>query len=131
MNDSPRRRSTDRAPNSPTLVGAGATLTGSIACEGDLIVSGNIVGDGVVRGSCTLAVGARWEGRLQAREAVVAGEWLGEIEVAEKLEIRKSARIQGSVTARSIVVARGAQIDGDVAVTSGAAVVHFDEKRGA
>jgi cytoskeletal protein CcmA (bactofilin family) len=131
MNDSPRRRSTDRVANSPTLVGAGATLTGGIECEGDLIVSGNVVGDSVVRGSCTLVAGARWEGRLRAREAVIAGEWLGDIEVAEKLEIRKSARIRGSVAARNIAIARGAQIDGNVAVTSGAAVVHFDEKRGA
>jgi len=130
MNDSHRRRSTDRAPNSPTLIGAGATLTGNIDCEGDLIVSGNVVGDGVVRGSCTLAAGARWEGRLRTKEAVIAGEWLGDIEAAEKLEIRKTARIRGSVAAKSIAVARGAQIDGDVAVTSGAAVVHFDEKRG-
>lgn len=129
MNDTPRRRATDRTPSSPTLVGAGATITGSIVCEGDLIVSGNVTADSVVQGSFTLVEGARWEGRLQVKDAVIAGEWLGDIEVGEKLEIRKSARIRGSVTARSIAVAKGAQIDGDVAVTSGAAVVHFDEKR--
>ena len=49
--------------------------------------------------------------------------------VSEKLEIRKTARIRGSVRARTIAVAQGAVIDGDMAVTSGAPVVHFEEKR--
>ena len=60
---------------------------------------------------------------------MIAGEWYGEIVASEKLEIRKTARIHGSVTARSIAVAQGAVIEGEMAVTSGAPVVHYDEKR--
>ena len=53
----------------------------------------------------------------------------GDIVIAEKLEIRKTARIRGSVTARSIAVAQGALIDGAMSVTSGAPVVSYEEKR--
>ncbi len=129
MTDTPRRRLTDRGSSSPTFIGVGTTLTGSLQCNGDLIIGGNVVGDGIVHGACTLSESGRWEGRLQVKNAVIAGEWQGEIEVAEKLEIRKSARIRGAVTARSIAVAKGAVIDGEMSVTSGAPVVHYEEKR--
>lgn len=129
MSDSPRRRLTDRVSSSPTFIGVGTTLTGNLDCEGDLVVGGHVVGDSKVGGAFTLSEGGRWEGKLQVRTAIVAGEWVGEIVVSEKLEIRKSARIRGVVSARSIAVAQGALIDGEMAVTSGAPVVRYEEKR--
>jgi cytoskeletal protein CcmA (bactofilin family) len=53
----------------------------------------------------------------------------GTLVVAEKLEIRATARLRGALSARSIAVARGAVIEGEMAVTSGAPVVHYEEKR--
>lgn len=129
MADNPRRRATDKIASSPTFIGAGTTLTGNLNCEGDLIVGGIVIGDSKVRGAVTLSDGGRWEGRLQAANVVVAGEWHGEIIASEKLEIRKTARIHGAVTARSIAIAQGAVIEGEMAVTSGQPVIHYDEKR--
>jgi cytoskeletal protein CcmA (bactofilin family) len=82
-----------------------------------------------VRGSFTLSEGGRWEGRIRAANAVVAGEVEGTLNVAEKLEIRATARLRGALSARSIAVARGAVIEGEMAVTSGQPVVHYEEKR--
>ena len=128
MTDTPKRRATDRASGSPTFIGAGTTVTGNLDCQGDLIVGGTVLGDSTVRGTLTLSEGGRWEGRLKVTSAVVAGEWHGEITVSEKLEIRKTARIRGAVSARSIAVAQGAVIEGEMAVTSGQPVVHYEEK---
>jgi cytoskeletal protein CcmA (bactofilin family) len=129
MSDTPRRRSSDRVSSSPTFIGAGTTLTGNLDCQGDLIVGGIVVGDSKVQGSVTLSEGGRWDGRLTTKTAVIAGELHGEVVAHEKLEIRKTARIRGAVTARSIAIARGAVIEGEMAVTSGAPIVHYDEKR--
>jgi len=129
MSDTPRRRLTDKANGSPTFIGAGSIMTGDLQCQGDLVVAGNVTGDCICRGSFTLADGASWDGRLQANNAVIAGQVQGSLMIAEKIEIRKSARIRGSVSARSIAVAQGALIEGDLAVTSGAAVVRYEEKR--
>lgn len=129
MSDAPRRRLSDKVSATPTFVGVGTTLSGNLDCEGDLVVGGQVIGDSVVRGSFTLAEGARWEGRLHVKSAVIAGEWLGEIAASEKLEIRKSARIRGLVSARSIAVAQGALIEGEMQVTTGAPVVRYEEKR--
>ena len=129
MPDTLRRRLADRVSSSPTFVGIGTTFNGNLSCAGDLVVGGAVLGDGEVKGACTLSEGARWEGRMAVKSAVIAGEWLGEIVVEDKLEIRKTARIRGSVTARSIAVAQGAVIEGDMSVTSGTPIVRFEEKR--
>lgn len=129
MSEAPRRRLSDKVSATPTFIGVGTTLNGNLSCEGDLVVGGQVVGDCVVRGACTLAEGGRWEGRLQVASAVIAGEWLGEISASDKLEIRKTARIRGAVAARSIAVAQGAVIEGEMSVTSGAQVVRFEERR--
>jgi len=127
--EAPRRRLTDKVSGSPTFLGAGSIMTGDLQCQGDLVVAGSVTGDCICQGSFTLADGASWEGRLQANNAVIAGEVRGSLMIAEKIEIRKSARIRGSVSARSIAVAQGALIEGDLAVTSGASVVRYEEKR--
>ena len=107
MADTPRRRLADRVSSSPTFIGSGSRFTGDLECAGDLVVGGSVIGDGDVQGALTLSDGGRWEG-----------------------ELRASARIKGSLKARSIAVAKGAIIEGDMAVTSGSPVVHFEEKRG-
>jgi cytoskeletal protein CcmA (bactofilin family) len=129
MADTPRRRLADRVSSSPTFIGAGSKFTGNLECDSDLVVGGAVFGDGVVRSAFTLSDGGRWEGRIQSTNAVIAGEVQGSVVVNEKLEIRATARIHGSVQARVIAIAQGAVIDGDMAVTSGQPVVHYDEKR--
>jgi cytoskeletal protein CcmA (bactofilin family) len=129
MSDTPRRRLSDRSSSTPTFVGVGTELVGRLRCQGDLVVGGAVQADCEIGGSFTLSEGGVWEGRLEAANAVIAGQVVGEIVVAEKLEIRKTARIRGSVSARSIAVAKGALIDGAMSVTSGAPVVTYEEKR--
>jgi cytoskeletal protein CcmA (bactofilin family) len=129
MSENPRRRLTDRVSSSPTFIGAGSRLVGNLDCEGDLVVGGSVKGDSVTGGSFTLSEGGRWEGTIQSTNAVVAGEIEGSVTARDKLEIRKTARIRGAVSARSLAIAEGAVIEGDMAVTSDAPVVHYDEKR--
>lgn len=129
MSDMPRRRLADRVSSSPTFIGAGARFKGNLECDADLVVAGTVDGEGVVRGSLTLSPGGRWEGQVRAANAVIAGEVEGVVTVEEKLEIRKTARIRGAVAAPTIAIAQGAIVDGEMSATSGAAVIHYQEKR--
>ncbi len=129
MSDSPRRRIADRTSANATFIGSGTTLTGELQCDGDLVVAGTVNAHASVRGAFTLADTARWTGGVRANNAIVAGIVEGALLVAEKLEIRKTAQIRGSVQARSIAIAQGAVIEGEMSVTSGEAVVMFEERR--
>ena len=49
--------------------------------------------------------------------------------VADRLEVGSAAVIRGQVSAKSLAIARGAVIEGDIMVTSGEPIVQFEEKR--
>lgn len=131
MNDSQKRRLIDSLGESPTFIAEGVRVTGDLETPGPLVVCGTVRGDGRVQGTLRMSVTAQWEGEIHAQAAVVAGRITGRLVVEDKLEIGSSAVIRADVVARSIAVAKGAVIDGTVTVTSGAAVVEFEEKRAA
>jgi cytoskeletal protein CcmA (bactofilin family) len=129
MADTPKRRLLDQMGAAPTYVAAGSRVTGDFEVPGALVMCGQVRGDGDVKGALSVAAGARWEGEVHARSGVVAGIIVGAVRVDEKLEIRATAQIRGRVTARSLAIAKGAVIEGEVTVTSGEPIVNFEEKR--
>ena len=131
MNDLQKRRLIDSIGDSPTLVAEGVRITGDLETPGPLVVCGAIRGDGRVGGTLRMSVTAQWEGEIHAAAAVVAGRVTGRLVVENKLEIGSTAVVRADIVARSIAVAKGAVIDGAVTVTSGQAVIEFEEKRAA
>jgi cytoskeletal protein CcmA (bactofilin family) len=113
----------------PTVLSEGSQIIGDIIVPGGLVVSGQVRGDGQIGAALQIARGATWEGRVMAQCAVIAGTLTGELLVADKLELGASAVLRGRVTARTVAIARGAVLDGELNVTSGEPVVQFDEKR--
>ena len=130
MTDTPRRRIVDRSAATPTLLGYGTHFTGTMECAGDLVVAGSANGNVKVAGSITIADTGHWEGEIETQVAIIAGEIQGHIAVTDKLEIRRTARIRGTVRAKSIAIATGAVVDGEMAVTGNAPVIKFEERRG-
>ena len=129
MTESPRRRLIDQIGTSPTFVAEGCRLTGDLETPGALVVCGSIRGDGKVTGMLSMAAKSSWEGEVHAQSAVIAGRVTGKLVIEEKIEIGATAIIRADVVARSIAIAKGAVIEGDVTVTSGEPVVQFDERR--
>jgi len=129
MTDSPKRRLTDHIGGSPTFIAEGCRITGDIETPGALVVCGAIRGDGHVRGTLSMAATAEWEGEVRAERAVIAGKIIGRLSIEEKLEVGATAVLRARISARSIAIAKGAVIDGEVIVTSGQPVVSFEEKR--
>jgi cytoskeletal protein CcmA (bactofilin family) len=125
----PKRRLRDHHKGSPTVIATGTNLRGDIIAPGAVLMSGNIRGDGDIGGTLAISRGAHWEGHVQARDAIIAGALTGSIEVTQKLEVGAAAVIKGNVTARTLAIARGAVIEGEIQVTSGEPVVTFEEKR--
>jgi len=130
MADTQRRRLLDRLGATPTVLAEGSQVIGYLIIPGGLVVSGLVRGDGQIGAALQIARGASWEGRVMAQCAVVAGTLVGELLVTDKLEIGAKAVIRGRVTARTVAIARGAQLDGELNVTSGEPIVQFEEKRG-
>jgi cytoskeletal protein CcmA (bactofilin family) len=128
MNE-PKRRFLDSNGSSPTFIGAHSVFVGDIRGSGQFVISGEVHGDGDLDGALNLAASGSWHGQIHAQQAIIAGTIMGGLTVKDKLEIGFTAVIRGKVSARSVAIAKGAIVDGEIEVTSDAPVVRFEEKR--
>jgi cytoskeletal protein CcmA (bactofilin family) len=124
-----KRRFFERITAAPTFIGADSVVIGNIRGTGPFVVSGEVHGDGEVEGGLHLSVTGNWHGNIQAHQAIVAGKITGGLTVKDKLEIGYTAVIRGKVSARTIAIALGAVVDGEIEVTSGEPMLQFEEKR--
>lgn len=125
----PKRRFLEGGSGTPTFIGEGTVFVGDIRGTGQFVVSGEVNGDGDLRGGLNLSASGVWRGQVHAEQAVIAGKIEGSLTVRDKLEIGYSAEIHGRVSAKTIAIAKGAIVDGEIEVTSNAPVVQFEEKR--
>jgi len=125
----PKRRFLDLGEATPTFIGATSVFIGNIRGAGQFVVSGEVHGDGELDGALNLSASGCWHGNIQAQQAIVAGKIMGVLSVKDKLEIGYTAVIRGKVSARTVAIAKGAIVDGEIEVTSDSPVVQFEEKR--
>ncbi len=127
-----KRRFLERTLNASataTFIAADSVFVGNLRGGGQFVVFGEVHGDGDLSGGLHLSAKGRWHGNVRAHQAVVAGTILGSLIVADTLEIGYTAVIRGRVSARSIAIAKGAIVDGDIEITSDRPIVRFEEKR--
>jgi cytoskeletal protein CcmA (bactofilin family) len=124
-----KRRFLDSSSASPTFIGINSVFVGDIRGSGQFVVSGEVHGDGEIDGALNLAATGSWHGQVRAQQAIIAGTILGGLIVQDKLEIGYTAVIRGRVSARTVAIAKGAIVDGEIEVTSDTPVIQFEEKR--
>lgn len=127
-----RRRIGDARQDQPvTVIAPGARFEGRLSGRGCVMVSGRFDGDCDIEGSVTLAEGGEWQGVLQADDVIVAGQVDGDVVARERLEVGRQARIRGTLSGRSVAIAEGAVIEGEVRVGADGreAPVSFQERR--
>ena len=93
-----------------SVIGADVTIKGDIHASADLHVDGKIEGDI----SCTSLVqgeASEIHGAVQAESARLAGRVNGSI-TARELVILKSARIEGDVNYDALTIEQGAEVEG-------------------
>ena len=126
------RRFTDT--DSPaTVIGPGTTVRGDLTGGDAVEIRGLLEGDCRTSAHCVVGEGARVVGSIEATGIAVAGEIEARVLAAEKVEIRASARVHASVTARTVTIAEGAFYEGSVQMAGGrdasGGPVFFKERR--
>jgi cytoskeletal protein CcmA (bactofilin family) len=130
MGDASRRRLLDSMGEPATIIGRDTEFVGALSGPGHVLVRGVVRGDSVLAGSVTVAEGGQWLGALRAADIVVAGSIDGDVSAADRIEIRPTARIRGSVSAGRIAIGQGAVVEGDLRTAAASDVHRFEEKRG-
>lgn len=124
-----KRRILDSADSAATYIAPTTKITGKVIGKGTYVFCGELEGECDIDGPITLAEGSKWKGTLRAGDVIVAGRIDGDVIAKHRIEVAETAHIAGSLAGRSIAVAEGAVIEGDIKVTNGGTPQEFKEKR--
>jgi cytoskeletal protein CcmA (bactofilin family) len=95
-----------------TVVGAGAKLEGTIVSAGSLRVDGHVKGNIQADGDVMLSPQSSVEADIRAENVSVAGRFHGSIVVKGRAELARGGRIDGNITAKSLVIQEGGVFNG-------------------
>jgi cytoskeletal protein CcmA (bactofilin family) len=115
------------------VIGPGTTVRGDLTGGDAVEIRGRLEGDCRTSAHCVVSEGARVVGSIEAAGIVVAGAVEARALTADKVEIRASARVRASLTARVVTMADGAFYEGTVQMQGQDAPsgpVFFKERRG-
>jgi len=123
-NEAPRAPSAPlRVPSpvaqSASYLGPGLQIKGEISGNEDLRIDSKVKGIVSIGGfRVTVGAGARVDGGIIAREAVISGEVTGDISAVDRIEIKKNASVVGDLCTGKIMVEEGAYFKGSVQIDS-------------
>ena len=102
---------------------ASETIIGpSVKVEGDLKGLGNVIVEGIVKGTITtdqdIRIGkdAQIVADIVCSNLIVAGSVQGSIQTKDHLDIKSSAKIKGDISTGTISIESGAQINGKLSM---------------
>jgi cytoskeletal protein CcmA (bactofilin family) len=127
----PSRRLTDTGGRA-TVIDTGTTVRGDLTGGDPVEIRGALEGDCRISGLCVVAEGGRVLGNVEAAGLVVAGTIEAGTLTADRIEIRSSARVSGTIIARLVAIADGAFYEGDVRMEgpgAPAGPVYFKDRR--
>jgi cytoskeletal protein CcmA (bactofilin family) len=103
--------------SSATVIGPNARFVGEMSGDEDIVIHGQFEGNIDIPRRVTVALPGQLKGDIHARTVVVGGRVNGQIRADERAELLASATVQGNVNAPKVVIAEGARLQGNVAMT--------------
>lgn len=102
----------NRPAASSTFVDAGAEFEGTLRLTGTFRIDAEFRGEIVSDGTVIIGESAGVEATLRAREVVVAGAVVGDIQASRLVTIRGTGKLHGNVETPCLEVERGALFNG-------------------
>ena len=115
MSSSPfKSPETDSAKNS-AMIGKAVKIIGQMFSKEDLYVDGDVEGTiECQENKLTIGPNGKLQAAVRAREVVVLGQIKGNVEAADRIDIRKDARLVGDIKTARIVIEDGAYFKGSI-----------------
>ncbi len=108
------------ASGGSATIGKAVMIKGQIFSQEDLVIDGEV--EGTVEAQehrVTVGPNGKVHAGVKAREIVVLGTINGNVEAADKIDIRKEARLVGDIKTSRIVIEDGAYFKGSIDITKG------------
>jgi len=108
-----------------TILGAGATLTGDLRSQGNVRLDGTFEGTLEIDGNVLVGETAKITADINAKNVSIAGAVRGDVS-GKKVQLLRTARVWGDITASAISTEEGAFIDGKITMVTHEAAQGFD-----
>ena len=89
-------------------------VNGTLSCDGDLIIDGQLEGQLSVKGKLTITELGNVSADTKAANLMVAGKLNGKIKADKSVLIKSSASVVGPIETNSIVIEDGADYSGAI-----------------
>jgi cytoskeletal protein CcmA (bactofilin family) len=114
--------------NEPVPVRTGSAALGkNVTVKGQIFAREDLTIDGEVEGTVechdhrlTIGPNARVQAGLKAREIIIQGSIQGNVEAADKIDIKKEAKLIGDIKTSRIVIEDGAYFKGSIDISKAA-----------
>jgi cytoskeletal protein CcmA (bactofilin family) len=97
-----------------TLIGPDTLVRGDVRSTGPVEIRGTLEGDCQTSARCIVHESGRVLGNIDAAALIVAGRVEAGVIVADKIELRASASVEGAIRARVLVIEDGALYEGNI-----------------
>ena len=110
----------DSDPRNTATIGKAVKVIGQIFTKEDLYVDGDV--EGTIESQdnkVTIGPNGRVQAGIRAREVVILGQVQGNVEAADKVDIRKDAKLVGDIITSRISIEDGALFKGSIDIRKG------------
>jgi cytoskeletal protein CcmA (bactofilin family) len=115
MSTMPGRSVDPETPRGAALIGKSVIVKGQVLSREDLTVDGEIEGTVELQEHrLTVGLNGKLQASVKAREIVVHGTIHGNVDVGDRIEIRKDAKLVGDIRTARIVIEDGAFLKGNI-----------------
>ena len=115
MSSSTTHRVPDADLRNTATIGKAVRIVGQIYTKEDLNVDGDV--EGTIESTdnkVTIGTTGRVQASVKAREVVIFGQVQGNVEAADKVDIRREAKLVGDITTARISIEDGALFKGSI-----------------
>ena len=92
-------------------------MEGKWACAGTVMLDATYRGEIIAQDTLILGERSVVHATIQAATLIVRGELVGDVTASERVELARSARVTGDISAPSITMEQGAVHDGNCRMT--------------
>jgi len=115
MSSTPVRTFEPESRGNTATIGKSVKVVGQIFSKEDLYVDGPVEGTvEALENKLTIGPHGTVQAAIKAREVLVLGTIQGNVEAAERIEIRKDAKLMGDIRTARIIIEDGAYFKGSI-----------------
>lgn len=98
------------------IIASGTRIEGKFTTTEDIRLDGTIIGEVACKKRVVMGKTGKVEGNIETVDSAVRGNVKGEIKVSGTLHLHETAKIDGTIIARKMIVDSGASYSGDCRV---------------